>query len=73
MNQYKPINLYTMVNKIILKALVIKFQKVLKMCINKNLEAFVPVRQTTSNILIAYKVLHPLKRKKRKGSLNHLI
>ncbi|KAA3486936.1 reverse transcriptase [Gossypium australe] len=67
MNQFRSISLCNMLYKIISKILVNRFRKVLNICIDEYQCAFILGRQITDNILVAYKILHSFK-KKKKGS-----
>ncbi|KAA3474843.1 reverse transcriptase [Gossypium australe] len=63
MSQFRPISLCNVIYKIISKTMVNRFKKVLDICIDESQWAFVPGRQTTNNILVAYEILHSFKKK----------
>lgn len=64
MTRFKPINLYNVLYKIILKFIVNRMSSCLNVCINESQGTFIPDRLISNNTLIAYEVLHSLKMKK---------
>ncbi|KAH1064819.1 hypothetical protein J1N35_029806 [Gossypium stocksii] len=68
MSQFRSISLCKVVYKIIAKVIVNRFRSILHYCIGNSQGAFVPDRQITDNILVAYEIFHSFK--KRRGGLN---
>ncbi|GMI95677.1 hypothetical protein HRI_003237000 [Hibiscus trionum] len=67
LDQFRPISLCSVLYKIISKAIANRFRRALDVCIDHSQSAFVPGRQISNNILIAYELLHAMKNK-RSGS-----
>lgn len=63
---YRPISLCTVLYKIISKILANRLKTVFKHCISSSQSAFIPGKQILDNVVIAHKVIHFLKNK-RKG------
>lgn len=64
MGHFRPISLCNVVYKIISKAIMNRFRKVLNFCINETQGAFVPSGQIINNILVAYEILHLYKKRR---------
>lgn len=62
MTHYWPINLCTVLFKIISKAMVNRLQKIMPFCIDEAESAFVPRRLITGNAIVAFELLHSFKR-----------
>ncbi|KAA3468942.1 reverse transcriptase [Gossypium australe] len=64
MINFRPINLCTVVYKVIAKAIVNRLQNVIDKCIDKAQSAFVPGRLISDNALLAYEILHTFRQKR---------
>ncbi|KAA3479865.1 reverse transcriptase [Gossypium australe] len=64
LSHFRPISLCNVIYKIMAKAIANQFRGVLEKCIDKAQSAFVPGRLISNNVLVAYEILHTLKRKK---------
>ena len=67
MSEFQPIRLYNVSYKIISKVLANRLKPILNSIISENQNAFVPRRLITDNILVAFEIMHYLK-KKRNGN-----
>lgn len=63
--EYRPISLYNILYKLIFKVLAYKIRIFLPILISESQSIFVLEGQITDNILIAYKIIHFLTRKRR--------
>lgn len=63
MSQFRPISLCIVIYKINAKAIANKLRKVLDIYINETQGAFIPQRQISDNVLIAYELLHAFKKR----------
>ncbi|XP_016717143.1 uncharacterized protein [Gossypium hirsutum] len=60
---FRSISLCNVIYKVISNVIVNRFHKVLNGCIDETQRAFVLRRQITNNIFVAYKILHPFRKK----------
>lgn len=63
MSQFRSISHCNVIYKMITKTIANRLRKVLDACIDEAQWAFVPGRQISENIIIAYKLLHALKKR----------
>lgn len=66
--EFRPINLYTVIYKMMAKAIVNGLQKAIGVCIDEAQCAFIPDYLISNNILIAYGILHAFKNRRTDNS-----
>ena len=69
MNEFRPISLCNVSYKIISKVLANRLKPIISTIISENQSAFVPGHLITDNVLVAFKIMHYLKRRKEKKAI----
>lgn len=65
MSEFRPISLCTVSYKIISKVLTNRLKPILSTIILENQSAFIPSCFLTDNVLVAFKIMHYLKKKNK--------
>lgn len=73
MADYRPINLCNVLYKLISKVIANWIREVLPILISNSQSAFISEGQITNNILVAYKILHSLRMKKKEKKWFYVI
>lgn len=70
--EFRPIRLCIVVYNLIFKVLANRLKHVLHFVISGSESTFILVRPITDNILVAYKMIHILRKKKRLGKTENM-